>query len=123
MVAAGVAVGGVGAVGVARGIDLPLPPCPLRALTGIPCPGCGAGRCVTALLEGDLGGALDANALVPLALLLVVWAGVAAMAGRLGLRLGDPLRSRYASLAVAATVGGFWLLRLVPAGPGAWLAP
>lgn len=45
-------------------LALPTPRCPLRALAGIPCPTCGATRCVTHLLHGEWGAALAANPLV-----------------------------------------------------------
>ncbi|MEP6945164.1 MAG: DUF2752 domain-containing protein [Acidobacteriota bacterium] len=45
-----------------------LPVCPLYALTGIACPGCGLTRAFHALFNGDLIGALDFNLLTP------VWA-------------------------------------------------
>lgn len=38
-----------------------VPPCPLRTLTGIPCPLCGMTRGVTALVHGELGRALTLN--------------------------------------------------------------
>ena len=43
--------------------------CPLRSLTGVPCPFCGTTRGVTELMHGDLGGALLMN---PGSVLLVV---------------------------------------------------
>jgi hypothetical protein len=53
--------------------------CPLRAVTGIPCPICGMTTATVALVRGDLGGAVRANPLVlALALLTVSFvAGVA----------------------------------------------
>jgi hypothetical protein len=39
------------------------PPCPVRALTGLYCPGCGSLRAVHALAHGDVLSALDLNAL------------------------------------------------------------
>ena len=49
-------------------------PCPLKTFTGLDCPLCGATRATFALLRGDLGTALDFNALyvllVPLAVAL-----------------------------------------------------
>jgi hypothetical protein len=42
-------------------------PCPLRTLTGIPCPLCGMTTAATGLVSGDLGTAVAAN---PFALLL-----------------------------------------------------
>ncbi len=44
------------------------PKCPVYALTGIQCPGCGAQRAIHALLHGDIAGAWHYNAM----LLLVV---------------------------------------------------
>lgn len=38
--------------------------CPVHALTGLHCPGCGGQRAVQELLEGDLLGALGQNALM-----------------------------------------------------------
>ena len=64
-------------------------PCPLRTLTGIPCPLCGMTTAATHLASGDLGAALAAN---PFVLLLAGFTLVMAvlMAARaLGL-LGPP---------------------------------
>ena len=41
------------------------PFCPLKAVTGIDCPACGGLRCVHALMNGDIGTALDQNLLRP----------------------------------------------------------
>ncbi len=54
------------------------PPCPLRTLTGIPCPLCGMTRGVTALVHGHLSAAFSFNpgafAAVAIAIvLLVAW--------------------------------------------------
>jgi hypothetical protein len=38
-----------------------VPPCPLRTLTGVPCPLCGMTRGVTAVVHGQLGHALFLN--------------------------------------------------------------
>jgi hypothetical protein len=43
-------------------------PCPLRSVTGVPCPLCGMTTAATALASGDLGAALAAN---PFVLVLV----------------------------------------------------
>lgn len=60
-----------------RGIPL-VPPCPLRALTGIECPGCGGLRASWSLLHGDLASAWESNPMVfvvipALAVGLVLW--------------------------------------------------
>ena len=82
--------------------------CPLRQLTGIPCPTCYLTRSVLATLHGDLAQALEWHAfgpvLVGLALALGLWT-----------LLGGRLASRQLlQLACAAAVLAFayWLLRL-----------
>ena len=63
-------VAGLGAAGAAAayqaalgGVGLWLP-CPLRTITGIPCPLCGMTTAATELASGDLGAALAANPFV-----------------------------------------------------------
>lgn len=71
-----------GALGVQQVFDpfrQDIPLCPVQRLTGLHCPGCGATRCVHALLDGDLLLAAQSNILVLLAIpvtavLLVLWA-------------------------------------------------
>ena len=53
-------------------------PCLFHSLTGIPCPTCGATRCVLALLDGDLPGAVAYNPLVFAAAAVFVLGGVIA---------------------------------------------
>jgi hypothetical protein len=91
------------------------PPCPLRALTGLPCPGCGSQRCLHQLLHGNLHKAFALNPLLVLALPYVA----------LGMLLEySPLRTRWAMLRQhlygyrAAQVSFvviivFWLFRLI----------
>ena len=61
---------GLGAAGAAAAYQAALGgeglwlPCPLRTITGIPCPLCGMTTAATALASGDLGGALTANPFV-----------------------------------------------------------
>ena len=52
------------------------PVCPLFALTGLACPGCGLTRGFHALLHGDVWTALDYNALLPFFALLIGFAFV-----------------------------------------------
>ena len=85
-----------------------LPACPLRALTGLDCPLCGATRATHALLRGDVLTALDFNALYVLALpilalLVVRWFRTGRVA----------VRSTWAWAAFAVVVG-FGVVRNLP---------
>ena len=52
--------------------DLPLPRCTWRALTGFPCPSCGATRCVRWLCSGDFLAAFQINPLLFFTLIGIV---------------------------------------------------
>jgi hypothetical protein len=93
--------------------ELPLPTCPLRALTGLACPTCGATRMVEALLHGDPIGALRWNPLVfGAAAAVAAWAALSAAWRLLGLRVWRVvLEGREGALlrllAVAAVLAGW----------------
>ncbi len=55
-----------------------LAPCPLRSLTGVPCPTCGGTAAMRGLFSGELRGAWLANPLVVLVGLTLFGSGVAA---------------------------------------------
>lgn len=61
-----------------------LPPCPLLALTGLQCPGCGSSRAAHRLLNGELRAALALNPLLVVYLPVVGWL----LADRLAVALG-----------------------------------
>jgi hypothetical protein len=48
---------------------LPTPLCPLHAVTGLPCPTCGSTRAASALVHGNLAGALTWNPLMTLVMI------------------------------------------------------
>lgn len=97
------------------------PVCPLYALTGVYCPGCGGLRCAHAVAHGDLRTALSDNALavVLFAGCAVFWVWWAVRASR-GLSARITL-SRPAWWAVCVVVGAFTVARNLPFG--AALAP
>lgn len=53
-----------------------LPACPLFALTGLACPGCGLTRGFHALFHGDIITAIDFNALTPLWAVIFAYVGL-----------------------------------------------
>jgi hypothetical protein len=68
---AGAAMLGVAAVRPLVPVEF-VPPCPLRTLTGIPCPMCGMTRGVTSLVNGDFAHALLMNPASYLAVALAI---------------------------------------------------
>ena len=96
-------VAAAGLVGVAAAWPvLPHPPiaCPLRALTGIPCPLCGMTRACVAAVHGHLGTSLAFN---PAGVLVVLAAIVALVRPQWLTRLRAP------AWAVLFAVGALWL--------------
>ena len=69
--------------GVGTHVQLGIPRCGFLAITGLPCPACGLTTAFAHMARGEIGGALDANALGVLLFAIVcvmlpfgVWAGV-----------------------------------------------
>ncbi len=93
---------------------LPGWPCPLRTLTGIPCPTCFLTRATSLALRGDLGGSLHWHAFGPLAAAgLVGWSVLAIRQRRLLPRpLSRPLPG-WPLAAVAVGLLGYWVVRVV----------
>jgi hypothetical protein len=88
--------------------------CPLRALTGIPCPTCFLTRATAAALTGDLVGSVRFHAFgPPLAAGLLLWSLLALRQGRLWPRWPPVLANR-ARPAWVLGLGllSYWLLRL-----------
>ncbi|MFH9761133.1 DUF2752 domain-containing protein [Streptomyces anulatus] len=97
------------------------PVCPLLKLTGVLCPGCGGLRSAHAFIHGDLGAALEANAIATVGYFLfaVVWGLWLVRAWR-----GQPLRIGLAPVwwwGVGAVLLIFTVVRNLPFGSA--LAP
>lgn len=90
------------------------PTCPVRALLGIDCPGCGSLRALYDLAHGNVVGALDRNALLLLVLPLVV---VEAVRWVLNRPPSPLLGRRYTPLAVLVLVTAWMLVRNIPISP------
>lgn len=105
--------------------DSIFPPCPLYAVTGIYCPGCGSTRASHALLNGDLVTAFDFNPLMVLALPVLVFAFVRWWAAAFGYS-ARPLEVKLPPRAiwgVFALVMVFGIARNLPWGFLSWMAP
>ena len=103
-----------------------LPPCPLFALTGIHCPGCGSTRATHALLNGDLLAAFDFNPLMMLALPILALAFLRWWGRAVGYRGSTPAEVRLPPQAiwlVFAVVILFGITRNLPWGVFSWMAP
>ena len=96
--------------------------CPLYALTGIYCPGCGGLRGVNDLTDGHVGAAASSNLLLVLAipfvvLLLARWTWVTWQGRDVSVVPHLPRSVRWG---LGALVLVFWVARNIP---GSWLAP
>ena len=91
--------------------------CPFRALTGLPCPGCGMTRAFCSMGHGEFARAFGYNALAPFVFAgaLLLWAHSLASALRLdgvSAALERLLPSSRAALAMLAVVLAWWAVRL-----------
>ncbi len=120
--------GGLLVAGVALHLRDPHDPgswglCPLRALTGLSCPGCGGLRAVNDLTNGDVRAAASSNLLFVASLPLLGWLWLRSVAQRWrgAARPLPPSAVRAAATAAVCLVVLFGVLRNLP-GMG-WLLP
>ncbi|MBK6750728.1 MAG: DUF2752 domain-containing protein [Acidobacteria bacterium] len=101
-----------------------LPVCPLFALTGLACPGCGLTRSFHALFHGDIITAVDFNMLTPFWALIFAYTAVAltmmAVRGK-GLPMW-PTNPRFITI-FGVVLLTFGVLRNIPAYPFTILFP
>jgi hypothetical protein len=96
---------------VSRGTGLALP-CPLRTLTGIPCPLCGMTTAATGLAAGDLGGAIAANPFVLVLAGLTLLMAARALGWARQPAQWPPARRRQAYWAAALLAAASWAFQL-----------
>jgi hypothetical protein len=120
------AMGGAAAIGwlVDPGRSDLFPVCPLFALTGYACPGCGLTRGFHALFHGDIIPAIDFNALIPVWALIFGWVFLSllftAVRGK-----GLPMWPTYPRFlwGFLVLLVGFGVLRNIPVWPFTILFP
>jgi hypothetical protein len=99
------------------------PPCPLHAVTGLYCPGCGSTRALHQLLHGHVAAAFDFNPLLVVALPFVL-VGLAREVWRITRGIARPSRlPAWWMWAVLVVVVAFGVARNLPWGPVRWMAP
>ncbi|MDF9834011.1 hypothetical protein M2103_002246 [Ereboglobus sp. PH5-5] len=99
------------------------PPCPLHALTGLFCPGCGSARVFHDLAHGNFRAACGHNLLIVAAIpFIVVW-GVRSLNRVLRRNLPPQQVSPGLARVVLVAVVGFMLARNLPWWPFTLLAP
>lgn len=90
------------------------PTCPIRAVFGIDCPGCGSLRALHDLAHGNVTGALDHNALLFVVLPLVLVEALRWVVGRPSMPW---LMKRHTPMLVLAVVVAWTVVRNIPVFP------
>lgn len=92
--------------------------CPMKAATGVPCPGCGLTRATAALFRGDLPASLRTHAYAPVIVLALLLTGLALLLpkdARLAFISRVESFERRTGVTAIALVGllVYWLARLL----------
>ena len=83
--------------------------CPMRSLTGIPCPTCFLTRATSAALTGDLTGSVQLHAFGPVFAIVAMWWSLTSI--RHGRLVPTSLRARHLAV-MTLTLLAYWFLRL-----------
>ncbi|QIZ36437.1 DUF2752 domain-containing protein [Saccharopolyspora sp. ASAGF58] len=115
---------GCAAAGVVLAADptsdagFPLPPCPVKWLTGLDCPGCGATRMFYSLLHGDVLSALHYNAALIAFIPFFLWTWGAWVLGRWqGRRIPTWEQWRWSPMAGLVLIAVWAVIRNLPFPP------
>ncbi len=60
------------------------PPCLIKSVTGLECPGCGMTRAISSIFHGDIAGAFHFNKLIIVVFPLLAYIGIKKIIGDLG---------------------------------------
>ena len=94
--------------------------CPLYAVTGLYCPGCGGLRAINDITNGAFGAALGSNALVYPAAAIVVWLWIGWLGRKVGFRVPSLPTNTYLWVTVGVLIAVWTVARNLPGSP---LAP
>ncbi len=110
---------GIGAVLLAgRAVSIHAPACPLRTVTGVPCPGCGMTRLADAVVHGRITDAVRSDA-AGVGLLAVLTFLAVTYLVRVVIRKDEPpawMRSPLLLIGVGALVAIHWVTTIVTGG-------
>jgi len=93
------------------------PKCPMKALTGLDCPGCGGLRATNAMLHGDFAGAVDHNILALVIVPIMVYLVVRWMFSQFGKELPGIRLPRWGGWAVSVFMLVYSVARNLDVGP------
>ncbi|WP_019201369.1 DUF2752 domain-containing protein [Tsukamurella sp. 1534] len=91
--------------------------CPLYAVTGLYCPGCGGLRAVNDVTNGAFGAAFASNLLVYPIGFLLLWVWLAWLGNRVGFRVPDVPRSKGLWIGAGVLVVVWTVARNLPGSP------
>lgn len=101
-----------------RTVSIHLPACPLRAATGVPCPGCGMTRLADAVAHGRIGEALGAD-VAGVAILGVLAVLAVTYLVQVIIRKDEPptwMRSPLLIGGIVALVAAHWITTIITGG-------
>ncbi len=93
------------------------PKCPMKALTGLDCPGCGGLRATHSMVHGDIAGALHHNALAFVIVPVLAYVVIRWVFGLWGKDLPSISLPRWAAWAVPIGMLVFSIVRNIPNTP------
>jgi hypothetical protein len=93
------------------------PQCPLKALTGIDCPGCGGLRATHSLLHGDIAGAFDHNAIAAIFVPVMAYLIVRWVFQQFDITLPRIRLPRWSGIAIPMVILVFAVVRNIAWGP------
>ena len=102
----------------ARQVSLHAPPCPFRAITGVPCPGCGMTRLAVAVSHGHVEVAARADIAGVAILVVIATLAIVHLATAVIRRTPPPawMRSWALPVGIVALVAAHWITTIITGG-------